>query len=91
MTQDRRTRVAVVVLGDIGRSPRMQYHALALADAGAEVELVGVAGAEPFAGVRNHPRIRLRALRRRRAAAAHGRGFIALGVAARAAADARHC
>ncbi|KAL6975518.1 chitobiosyldiphosphodolichol beta-mannosyltransferase [Sarracenia purpurea var. burkii] len=27
----RRGRAAVVVLGDIGRSPRMQYHALSLA------------------------------------------------------------
>lgn len=27
----RRNRVCVVVLGDIGRSPRMQYHALSLA------------------------------------------------------------
>ena len=27
-----RGRVAVVVLGDVGRSPRMQYHALSLAD-----------------------------------------------------------
>ena len=63
MTQDRRTRAAVVVLGDIGRSPRMQYHALALADAGAEVDLIGVAGQAPFAGVRDHPHIRLRTLR----------------------------
>lgn len=34
-------RVAVVVLGDIGRSPRMVYHALALAGAGAHVEFFG--------------------------------------------------
>lgn len=27
----KRNRAAVVVLGDIGRSPRMQYHALSLA------------------------------------------------------------
>lgn len=27
----KRNRVALVVLGDIGRSPRMQYHALSLA------------------------------------------------------------
>jgi beta-1,4-mannosyltransferase len=61
MMQDRRTRVAVVVVGDIGRSPRMQYHALALADAGAEVDLIGVAGSAPFAGVRSHPGIHLHA------------------------------
>ena len=28
----RRKRAAVVVLGDIGRSPRMQYHSLSLAN-----------------------------------------------------------
>jgi beta-1,4-mannosyltransferase len=63
MTQHRRTRAAVVVLGDIGRSPRMQYHALALADAGAEVALIGIAGHPPFAAVRDHPRIRQHPLR----------------------------
>ena len=34
-------RVQVVVLGDIGRSPRMQYHALSIAKHGAQVDLVG--------------------------------------------------
>ena len=37
-------RVCVVVLGDIGRSPRMQYHSLSLADAGYDVSLIGYAG-----------------------------------------------
>jgi beta-1,4-mannosyltransferase len=41
----RRRRIVVVVVGDLGRSPRMQFHALALAAEGAEVELVGLAGA----------------------------------------------
>ncbi len=36
-----RFRVTVVVLGDLGRSPRMLYHACALADSGADVQLVG--------------------------------------------------
>ncbi|KAG5545932.1 hypothetical protein RHGRI_018182 [Rhododendron griersonianum] len=37
----RRGRAAVVVLGDIGRSPRMQYHALSLArQASLEVDIV---------------------------------------------------
>lgn len=34
-------RVCVAVLGDLGRSPRMQYHALALARHGREVALLG--------------------------------------------------
>lgn len=38
--------VSVVVLGDIGRSPRMQYHTLAMAQFGFEVDLVGFAGAQ---------------------------------------------
>ena len=32
-------RVGVVVLGDIGRSPRMCYHAVSLAENGYEVKL----------------------------------------------------
>ena len=36
--------VQVVVLGDIGRSPRMQYHALSIAKHGGSVDLVGVHG-----------------------------------------------
>jgi beta-1,4-mannosyltransferase len=38
--------VQVVVLGDIGRSPRMQYHALSLANHGAKVDIVGYTGSE---------------------------------------------
>jgi hypothetical protein len=37
-------RVAVVVLGDVGLSPRMQYHSLSLATEGNEVDVVGFAG-----------------------------------------------
>jgi beta-1,4-mannosyltransferase len=55
-------RVCVVVLGDLGRSPRMQYHALALADDGDEVDLVGYAGRPPDAAVAGHPRIRIHLL-----------------------------
>ena len=32
-------RVGVVVLGDIGRSPRMCYHAVSLAEAGYQVHI----------------------------------------------------
>ena len=34
-------RFQVIVLGDIGRSPRMQYHALSLAKHGCTVDLIG--------------------------------------------------
>ena len=36
--------VCVVVLGDIGRSPRMQYHSLSLAKQGWRVDIVGYGG-----------------------------------------------
>lgn len=36
--------VQVVVLGDIGRSPRMQYHALSIAKHGGRVFLIGYHG-----------------------------------------------
>lgn len=37
-------RIQVLVLGDIGRSPRMQYHALSIAKHGGFVELIGYQG-----------------------------------------------
>ncbi len=36
--------VQVLVLGDIGRSPRMQYHAQSIAKHGGRVEVVGYQG-----------------------------------------------
>ncbi|XP_008051862.1 chitobiosyldiphosphodolichol beta-mannosyltransferase [Carlito syrichta] len=39
--------VVVVVLGDVGRSPRMQYHALSLAKCGFSVTLLGFCNSKP--------------------------------------------
>ena len=50
-------RTAVIVLGDLGRSPRMQYHAASLAAAGGEVDLIGLEGAPPVPAVATNPRI----------------------------------
>ena len=36
--------VQVVVLGDIGHSPRMQYHALSIANNNGHVDIVGYLG-----------------------------------------------
>jgi len=36
--------VCVLVLGDIGRSPRMQYHSLSFAKEGYQVDIVGYRG-----------------------------------------------
>ncbi|MDO8679289.1 MAG: glycosyltransferase [Acidobacteriota bacterium] len=55
-------RTAVIVLGDLGRSPRMQYHAVSLADAGGEVDLIGLEGAPPILAVSANPRIHVHQL-----------------------------
>lgn len=49
-----------MVLGDIGRSPRMQYHALSLArQAHLEVDIVAYGGSEPHSAVLEHPSIHI--------------------------------
>jgi len=40
-------RATVLVLGDVGRSPRMQNHAVSFAKAGWQVDLVGFKGLNP--------------------------------------------
>lgn len=50
--------VVVLVLGDVGRSPRMQYHCLSLAEMPAQVSLVGYPGEACFPTVVAHPRIK---------------------------------
>ncbi len=51
-------RTAVIVLGDLGRSPRMQYHAASLAAAGGEVDLIGLDGSAAIPAVASNPRIK---------------------------------
>lgn len=36
--------IQVLVVGDVGRSPRMQYHALSVAKHGRQVDIVGYKG-----------------------------------------------
>ena len=57
MSGNGRINATVVVLGDLGRSPRMQYHARSLADLGAEVDLVGYAGSDLPESIARHPKI----------------------------------
>ncbi|XP_058705860.1 chitobiosyldiphosphodolichol beta-mannosyltransferase [Poecile atricapillus] len=52
-------RVCVAVLGDLGRSPRMQYHALALARHGRSVALLGYLQSRPHRDVLHSENIRL--------------------------------
>jgi beta-1,4-mannosyltransferase len=68
-------RAIVAVLGDLTRSPRMRYHALALARRGAEVDLMGHRGDEP-AVPDGDPRIRLRPLPVPVRAKGHGAAYI---------------
>ncbi|KAL3639264.1 hypothetical protein CASFOL_017171 [Castilleja foliolosa] len=56
----KRNRAGVVVLGDIGRSPRMQYHALSLArQACLDVDIVAYGGSEPHISVSQHQSIHI--------------------------------
>ncbi len=55
-------RVTIAVSGDLGRSPRIQYHALALAERGVDVELIGTRGSPCLEEVEAAPRIRVQRL-----------------------------
>ncbi|XP_013196971.2 chitobiosyldiphosphodolichol beta-mannosyltransferase [Amyelois transitella] len=44
----------IVVLGDIGRSPRMQYHALSLANIGFKVTIIGYLETTPLKEILDH-------------------------------------
>uniref|UniRef100_A0A3Q2CF49 Chitobiosyldiphosphodolichol beta-mannosyltransferase n=1 Tax=Cyprinodon variegatus TaxID=28743 RepID=A0A3Q2CF49_CYPVA len=52
-------RVCVLVLGDIGRSPRMQYHALSLSKHGYQVTFVGFLDSKPHQDVLSEDKIRI--------------------------------
>ncbi|XP_071750718.2 chitobiosyldiphosphodolichol beta-mannosyltransferase [Centroberyx gerrardi] len=52
-------RVCVLVLGDIGRSPRMQYHALSLSKHGYNVTFVGFLDTKPHQDVLRDEKIRI--------------------------------
>ncbi len=57
--------VQVVVLGDVGHSPRMQYHALSLAESDrVRVEIIGYKGSKPIDKLLQHPDVRIRYLAR---------------------------
>ena len=52
-------RICVIVLGDVGRSPRMQYHALSCAKEGFHVDLVGFGNSPLINELQDHPSVRL--------------------------------
>jgi len=49
--------VCIIVLGDIGRSPRMQYHANSYAKENFSVNVLGFKGAKPIQSLRNNANI----------------------------------
>ena len=57
-----KARICVLVLGDIGRSPRMQNHALSLATYGVAVDLVGYVDSELHPDLANHPHVTVHAI-----------------------------
>ncbi|RAK77840.1 chitobiosyldiphosphodolichol beta-1,4 mannosyltransferase [Aspergillus fijiensis CBS 313.89] len=57
-----KTTVQILVLGDIGRSPRMQYHALSVARGGGQVDIIGYHESEVHPEITSHPRISIVAL-----------------------------
>ncbi|KAH6643999.1 beta-1,4-mannosyltransferas-like protein [Boeremia exigua] len=54
--------VQIIVLGDIGRSPRMQYHALSIAKHGGRVFLIGYQESEVHPDIVSNPLIEVVAL-----------------------------
>ncbi|KAJ0001099.1 hypothetical protein NQD34_006119 [Periophthalmus magnuspinnatus] len=55
-------RACVLVLGDIGRSPRMQYHALSLSRRGFDVTFVGFLESKPHPDLLHQENIKIRAV-----------------------------
>lgn len=57
MRKGKTKNVCIVVLGDIGRSPRMQYHSLSLAELGHTVDVIGYGETEPMHEIKKSPSI----------------------------------
>lgn len=55
---ERKKKVCLVVLGDIGRSPRMQYHGLSFLENGYLVEFVGYSGSQPIKTLRSKENVK---------------------------------
>ncbi|TQS33941.1 hypothetical protein Golomagni_05699 [Golovinomyces magnicellulatus] len=51
--------IQIIVLGDIGRSPRMQYHALSISKHGGQVEIIGYEESSLHPGLINNPLVKI--------------------------------
>ena len=63
--------VDVVVLGDLGRSPRMANHAISLANEGFNVQLVGYEGSQLGTEITENPNITIQTMKEPRAYHVH--------------------
>lgn len=61
-TRSMSKNITVIVVGDIGRSPRMQYHAKSLLENNFNVDLIGYSGTEPIAELRQNPKCNIQHL-----------------------------
>ena len=57
-------RACIVVLGDIGHSPRMGYHAMSLSKEGYQVDMFGYEGSSPHLDLLFDPNITLHHLKK---------------------------
>ena len=76
-------RAAVIALGDLGRSARMQYHARALVANGVDVDLVGLEGTPLSERITDDPRItvhRIRGTRLRIRRSLYGSSYAVAGL-----------
>lgn len=55
--------VCVVVLGDIGRSPRMQHHVMTAIAVKSTVDVIGYSGSPPLQDILNNPLVKIHNLR----------------------------
>jgi beta-1,4-mannosyltransferase len=62
-TPSKPLHVAVVVMGDVGRSPRMQYHTESLLREGFTVSLIGYQGEQLIPSLQNNDTSRLQVIR----------------------------
>ncbi|XP_015116791.1 chitobiosyldiphosphodolichol beta-mannosyltransferase [Diachasma alloeum] len=61
--KEKRKSVCIIVLGDVGRSPRIQYHGISFLKEGFDVEIVGYAGSTPLEDLQRHENVRMRYLK----------------------------
>lgn len=74
-------RAVVIALADLGRCARMQYHAHALAESGADVDFVGLEGTPLPRVVTDHPRITVHRLQPSTSRFRQGAALVYSGIA----------